>query len=365
MIRSTVLFIGKQEIASVVKVLKSGMLAQGPMVERLEKNSAKFCNTKYSIAVNSGTAALHTSLHSLGIGLGDEVITTPFSFVATANSILMSGAKPIFVDIDENTFNINPKLIEMKITKRTKAILAVNLYGQPADYNEINKIAKKYNLFVIEDAAQSIGSIYFGKKSGSLGDMGCFSLYASKNVISGEGGIITTNSKKLDYKAKLFRHHGQSEKQRYTYLELGYNYRMTDIQAAIAVEQLKRANVLTKKRQEIARNYNEAFKNIKGIITPFVEKHATHVYHQYVLRITKDFKMSRDELKVYLEKKGIQATIYYPSPLYKAKHLSFANKPNKFPVTEKIVKEILSIPVHPKLTNKQVKYIIDTIQNIK
>jgi len=364
MIKSTVLFIGKEEIDAVTKVLESGMLAQGPVVEKLEKNFAKFCGVKYVVALNSGTAALHTVLHSLGIGPGDEVITTAFSFVATANSILMVGAKPVFVDIEPDTFNINPKLIEAKITKKTKAIIAVDLYGQPANYNEINKIAKKHKLFVIEDAAQSIGARYYGKMSGNLADIACFSLYASKNIISGEGGMIATNNKNLDYKARLFRHHGQDEKQKYVYLELGYNYRMTDLQAAIAVEQLKRAYILTRKRQEIAKTYDKEFKRIKGLTVPLVAKNTSSAYHQYTLRVTRDFKMGRDDLKDYLEKKGIQATIYYPTPLYKAKHLNFTGRPKDFPITEKAIREILSIPVHPKLTDKDITYIINTIKKI-
>lgn len=365
MIKSTVLFIGKEEINEVTKVLKSGMLAQGPMVEKLEENFAKFCETKYAVAVNNGTAALHTALHSLRIGIGDEVITTPFTFIATANSILMVGAKPIFVDIEYDTFNINPNIIEAKITKKTKAIIAVNLYGQPANYKEINKIAKKHKLFVIEDAAQSIGAKYYGKTSGNLTDITCFSLYASKNIISGEGGMITLNDKNLNYRARLFRHHGQDEKQKYAYLELGYNYRMTDLQAAIALEQLKRVNILTKKRQEIANTYNAAFKQVRGLITPYIAKDTSSAYHQYTLRVTKDFKMGRNEFKNYLEKKGIQSTIYYPTPLYKAKHLTFTGKPKDFPFTEKAIQEILSIPVHPKLSDKEINYIIDTIKKIQ
>lgn len=357
------LIIGKEEVREVVKVLKSGQLVQGPLVQKLEKNFSKLCGTKYAIATNSGTSALHTALHVLGIGPGDEVITTPFTFVATANSVLMTGAKPIFVDIEKHTFNINPKLIERKITKKTKAILAVDLFGQSADYNEINKIAKKHGLFVVEDAAQSIGAIYSSKMTGSLADIACFSLYATKNIISGEGGMITTNNKNLDRKSRLFRSHGQDEKNRYNYLDLGYNYRMTDISAAIALEQLKRINILTKRRQEIAKIYDENLSGIKGLITPKIRISTTSVYHQYTIRITKDFGMSRDEFVKYLEKKGIQTNIYYPTPLYRFKHLAFYNNPKSFPVSERVEKEVLSIPVHPQLTDKEIYYIIDTIKN--
>lgn len=355
--------IGKEEIKAVTQVLRSGQLAQGPVVKKLESNFSKLCGSKYAIATNNGTSALHTTLHVLGVGPGDEVITTPFTFVATANSILMSGAKPVFIDIDENTFTINPKLIKSAITKKTKGIIAVDLYGQPADYAAINEIAKKHKLFVVEDAAQSIGATYNGKTAGNLADIACFSLYASKNIISGEGGIITTNNKSLDKKSRIFRHHGQDGVKKYNYLELGYNYRMTDLQAAIAIEQLKRINILTKKRQEIAKLYDKNFKNIKGLSTPYIRKDSTSAYHQYTLRITEDFKMTREKFMKYLEKKGIQTAIYYPLPLYRFKHLVFNNNPKDFPVSESVARGILSIPVNPSLTKKEIYYIIRSIQN--
>jgi perosamine synthetase len=356
--------IRKDEIAAVVRVMESGMLAQGAVTQALEKDFSKLCGTDFAIATSSGTSALHTALTSLGIGPGDEVITTPFTFVATANSILMTGAKPVFVDIDETNFNINPAFIETRITKKTKAILAVDLYGQPADYKKINYIARKYKLFVIEDAAQSIGATYHGKKTGSISDIACFSLYATKNIISGEGGVITTNNKILNGRTRLFRHHGQDEKVKYQYSGLGYNYRMTDIQAAIAREQLKRIKSITKRRQEIAKKYSAAFKDIKGLIIPCISKGSTSVFHQYTLRITPEFKLGRNKFMEHLNDKGIQTNIYYPFPLYRFKHLRFNSKRGDFPVTEKVANEVLSIPVHPKLTNADVNYIIRVIKAI-
>lgn len=356
--------IGKEEKRAVLEVLNSGMLAQGVKVGALEENFVKICRTKFAIATSSGTSALHTALHSLGIGNGDEVITTPFTFIATANSILMAGATPVFVDIEEDTYNIDPKLIEDKITKKTKAILAVDLFGQPADYKTINKIAQKNKLFVIEDAAQSIGAVYYGKNTGSLGDVACFSLYASKNIISGEGGMITTNKKYINHNARLFRHHGQSEETRYSYSGLGFNYRMTDMQAAIAIEQLKRLEFITKRRQEIAREYDTSFRDLKGLVSPKVRKNQTSAYHQYTLRITDDFKVNRNEFKKYLGKNGIQANVYYPTPLYKVNHLMYDTKPKDFPVTEKISEEVLSIPIHTLLSDRDIKHIINTIKKI-
>lgn len=357
-------FIEKAEIDAVNKVLMSGRLVQGPLVKELEKDFSLLCGIKYAIATNNGTSALHTALHSLGIGKGDEVITTPFTFVATANAILMVGAKPIFVDIDEETFNIDSELIGRKITKDTKAILAVDLFGQPADYKKINQIAKKYGLFVVEDAAQSIGATYFNKKTGNLADIGTFSLYATKNITSGEGGMITTNNKNYYEKSKLFRSHGQDENDRYSYLGLGYNYRMTDIAAAIALQQLKKIDFLTRKRKQIAGIYNSELKDIKGLITPKVKTGIESVYHQYAIRITPEFKLTREKFRDYLHEKGIETYIYYPKGLYSFDHLRFGNEKENFPVTERITKEVLSIPVNPKLKNEDVYYIINVIKNL-
>ncbi len=352
--------IQKDEYNAVKKVLKSGMLATGPKTKEFEEKFADLCGTKYAVAVTNGTAALHTALQA-AISPGDEVIIPPFTFVATANAVLMAGGKPIFADINQNTYNIDPKQIEKVITKKTKAIMPVNLYGQAADYTAINKIAKKHKLIVIEDAAQSVNASQKNKISGSLGDLACFSLYATKNVMCGEGGIVTTNNKKYFEKMMEFRNHGQPMGKRYEYVALGFNYRISDVLSAIAVEQLKRIEWLTKKRQEIARQYDSAFKDIKGLLIPHIEKGNTHVYHQYTLRVTSDFPKSRDELKKYLEKKGIQSNIYYPIPLYEVSHLKTKNN---FPVTSKIVKEVLSIPVHPLLKKRDIQHIIRTIQKI-
>lgn len=367
MINLSIPIIGTPEIKSVVSVLRSGYIVQGSKTKELEERFAAFCETKYAVAVSNGTAALHTALLAAGIGFGDEVITTPFTFIATVNAILMVGARPVFVDIDEYTFNIDPEEIAKKINRKTKAIIAVDLYGQPADFYAINRIAEKFGLRVIEDAAQAVNATYLTKKTGNLGDIGCFSFYATKNLMSGEGGMITTNDKKIYEQAKLLRHHGQSEKVRYQYNCLGFNYRMTDIQSALALSQLDRIDELTLKRQKIAGIYNEAFGKIPGLIIPMVAKEATHVYHQYTLRVTKDFRMSRDELKEYLQRNGIQSGIYYPLPLYTFSHIrkSLENNKNIFPKTKLATTEVLSIPVHPLLTKKDIIYICAKIKYAK
>ena len=277
----------------------------------------------------------------------------------------MVGAKPVFVDIEEKTFNIDPAKIEKAITKRTRAIIAVNMYGQPADYDAIWNIAKKHNLFIIEDAAQSVNATYKKKMSGNLGIVGCFSLYASKNIMSAEGGILTTNDKRMYEKARRFRHHGEDEGKRYHYFDLGYNYRMTDILAALAIGQLKKVKEITKKRQENAKKYDRAFQRIKEIELSHPQNDRTHAYHQYTLRIKHNSKMNRNALKAYLEKKGIQTNIFYPVPLYRFKHLAHMNNgKSRFPVTAKIANEVLSIPVQPHLSKKEVSYIIKTITSV-
>ncbi len=360
----SVVDISEEEIKAVVSVLKSGHIVQGPTVAALEKKITKLTESKYAVAVSNGTAALHTALFSLGIKDGDEVITTPFSFIATANAIRMVGAIPVFVDIDEKTFNIDVNLIENKITAKTKAIITVDLYGLPADYREIKKIASKHNLFIIEDAAQSINSEYRGIKAGNIVDITCFSFYATKNIMCGEGGVITTNNKKYYMYSRLFRQHGQSNHQQYDYKSIGYNYRMTDILAAIALTQMKNIDYITQKRQSNAHLYNRLLNEVPGIITPEIPNYSTHVFHQYSIRITSKFPLSRDQLKEYLLKNGIDSKVYYPKPLFNFKHLRLDKNfdYNDFPITRKVCNEVLSLPIHPNLSRKNIEYISDKIK---
>ncbi len=357
--------LGDEEIKAVDEVLKSGIIAQGNKVKELEEKFAKFCETGYAIAVNSGTAALHTALKIAGINPEDEVITTPFTFIATANSILMRGAKPIFADIEEDTFNIDPTKINEKITEKTKAIIAVDLYGQLCNYDEINKIAKSNNLIVIEDACQSINAEYNGKKAGSFGDIAAFSFYATKNITCGEGGMVTTSNKEYVEKAKLFRQHGRSTMTDYDYIDLGYNYRMTDISAAILLEQLKKIDLITKKRIENAEYLSKELGKVKGIKVPFVRKGYKHVFHQYTIKVEEDFKLSRDKLIEHLNRKGVGAAVYYPKPLHLCSHFrKFGYKEGDFPVAEKLSKQVLSLPVHPHVKKEDLQLIVNAIKEI-
>ncbi|MCS6983430.1 MAG: DegT/DnrJ/EryC1/StrS family aminotransferase [Candidatus Absconditabacterales bacterium] len=357
--------IGKEEIDAVVRVLRSGTVAQGPEVGQLEKSFCELTGRKYAVAMNSGTAVIHAALYGLGIGQGDEVICPPFTFVATANAVLMAGATPVFCDINQDDYMINPKMIEAKITEKTKAIIAVSLYGQVFRYDEIKKIADTYNLKIIEDAAQSIGATYKGIPSGGLGDVGTFSLYATKNIHCAEGGILVTDDEECYEKAKMIRHHGQSEKTRYEYHDLGYNYRLTDIHAAIANQQMKKLDWVCKKRQENANLYNSGLADLYPIIqTPYLHEGNMHVYHQYVIKILSQDGYSRDGLMQYLKDLNIGCGVYYPKPLHLHPHFSrIGYSKGDFPVSEQASQEVLSLPVHPLLSSDDIFFIISAIKS--
>ena len=350
--------IEEEEINAVIDVMKSGMIAQGPKVIEFEEEFAKFVGAKYGIATNSGTSALHVALLAAGIGEGDEVITTPFTFAATGNSILYTGARPVFVDIDPETFTIDPCKIEDAITDKTKAIMPVQLYGQSADMDAIMKIAKEHDLIVIEDAAQAHGAEYNGVKVGNLGDMACFSFYPTKNMTTSEGGMITTNNEEFAENAKIYRAHGSATK--YHHDVLGYNFRMTDIGAAIGIEQLKKLESFNDKRIENAKYLNEALADCDLIETPVVKDGYKHVYHQYTIKV-KDGK--RDELSDYLIENGIGNGIYYPIPLYNQVLYTNMGYNQSLPVTDEIVKDVLSLPIHAKLTKFDLDLIIKTIKD--
>ncbi len=355
-----------EEIKAVNDVLKSGMLAQGPRVADLEQNFAKYCGTKYAVALNSGTAALHCALYAAGVKVGDEVITAAFSFIATINPILMQGAKPVLVDIEPGTFNIDVSLIEKAITPKTKAIIPVDLYGQPYDYTELRAIATKHNIKIIEDACQAVGANYNSQKAGTLGDIGCFSLYATKNIMSGEGGVVTTNNEVYVEKIKQFRQHGMKAMNGgYEYTELGYNYRMTDLQAAIAVEQLKKVDNFNETRIKNAKLLSEGLKNIKGLELPVAKDGRSHVYHQYTIRITPEFGMSRDEFMSKLREGGIGSGIYYPKPLHAYEHIAkLGYKIGDFPEAEKAASEVVSLPIHPKVSEDDIRKIVSSIKEV-
>ena len=353
--------IGKEEIEAVSNVLKSGMLAQGKVVEEFEEAFAEYCNAKYAIATSSGTTALHTALASIGIKEKDEVITTDFSFVASASSILMQGASPVFCDVEKETFNINPLLIEEKITDKTKAILPVHLYGHPCDMKVINEIASDNDLLVLEDACQAHGAMYNNKKVGSIGDLGVFSFYPTKNMTTGEGGIIVTNDEKIAKKAKLFQNHGQHEK--YMHGSLGYNYHMTNISAAIGLVQLKKLDSWNSKRRRNAEYFTNNFSKINGVISPVVKEYATHCFHQYSVIIEEDFSLKRENVTKYLQEKGVGFGIHYPLPLHKQP--LFGENKSVFPVADDLSKRVLSLPIHPQLSRQDLDLIVNCFEEMR
>lgn len=335
------------------------MLAQGKIVNEFENNFSNYIGGKNSIAVSNGTVALDISLKSIGIEDGDEVITTPFTFIATANSILYQNAKPIFADVDEQTFNINPEEILDKITNKTKAIIGVHLFGHPFDIKAIREICDDYKLNLVEDSAQAHGAEYEGKKVGIFGT-GCFSFYPTKNITAGEGGMITTNNNEINKLCRLLRNHGQSSK--YYHTILGYNYRMTDIQAAIGIVQLKKLDEFNKKRIQNADYLNKHIK-VDGIITPYRDSKVKHVYHQYVIKLGEN--INREKLMKYLDSKGIGYAVHYPIPIYKQSLYQKLGYKDDCPVTEKLANTVLSLPVHPALSEENLKYITDAINNFK
>ena len=349
--------IGDEEIENVVEVLKSGMIAQGPKVEEFEERFAEWVGAEYGIAVNSGTAALHVALLSCGIGKGDEVITTPFTFIATGNSILYTGAKPVFADIDLKTYTINPESIEGLITENTKAILPVQLYGQSANMDRINEIAEKYGLTVIEDAAQAHGATCNGENVGNIGDMACFSFYPTKNMTTSEGGIITTNDEDLADNARMFRAHGASI--RYHHGEIGYNFRMTDISAAIGLAQLDKIDEFNDKRIENAAYLNEGLKNVDGIITPYCAYGSKHVYHQYTIRVEKG---NRDDWVDIINDCGVGTGIHYPIPLYNQPIYKSLGLTGHCPNAELAADNVISLPVHPSLTKEDLDLVIEAVK---
>ena len=349
--------IGDEEIENVVEVLKSGMIAQGPKVAEFEQKFADWIGTKYAIAVNSGTAALHVALLSCGIGKGDEVITTPFTFIASGNAIVYTGAKPVFADIDLKTYTLNPDTIESLITENTKAILPVHLYGQSANMDRINEIAEKHGLIVIEDAAQAHGATCNGKNVGNMGDMACFSFYPTKNMTTSEGGIITTDDEDLADNAKMFRAHGASI--RYHHDEVGYNFRMTDISAAIGLAQLEKIDGFNDKRIENADYLNEGLKDVEGVITPYCAYDSKHVYHQYTIRVEKG---ERDDWVDIINGCGVGTGIHYPIPLYNQpiyKSLGFGGD---CPNAEIAADNVISLPVHPSLTKEDLDLVIEAVK---
>lgn len=345
--------IGDEEKQAVLQVLDSGVLAQGPRVEEFEKAFAQMCGVAHAVATSSGTTALHTALLAHGIGAGDEVITSPFTFIASANSILYTGAKPVFVDIDPDTFNIDPAKIEASITAKTKAIMPVHLFGLSCDMGKLQEIAEKHKLVILEDACQSHGATFEGRKVGSFGT-GVFSLYPTKNITSAEGGMITTNDAGLADECRIIRQHGM--RRRYYHDDLGFNFRMTDVHAAIGNEQLKKLERFNSARQQNAAFLNEY---IQGAQTPIVPKGYEHVYHQYTIKVPAN---KRDELIQHLKDHGIGSGVYYPVPVHKQSYYTEQLRYEiSLPIAEEVALQVISLPVHPGLSPADLETIVNEV----
>ena len=350
----------KYEIDEAIqKVLDTTSFIMGEELRKFEEEFARFCDVKYAIGVANGSDALILALRACGISEGDEVITVPHTFIATTEAISNVGGKVVFVDIDSKTYTIDVSKMEEKITERTKAIIPVHLYGQPADMDPILKIAKKYNLKVIEDAAQAHGAKYKGKKVGSIGDVACFSFYPGKNLGAyGDAGVVMTNNEEIVKKVKLLRNHGRITK-KYEHEIEGYSSRLDNLQAAILQVKLRHLNKWNESRRKNAKKYNELLNNIGGIITPYEADYAKHVYHLYVIRAE-----GRDKLREDLKSKGIATGIHYPIPLHLQPAYSYLDyKKGDSPVTEKTSQEILSLPMYAELSENQIMEICYWVKN--
>jgi len=344
--------IGDEEEHAVIEVLRSGMLTHGEQVKKFEKRFADFVGTKYALATVNGTIALYLALKACGICRGDEVITTPFTFMATASSIIFAGATPVFVDINPETFNIDPHKIEVAITEKTKAIMPVHLYGQSTEMDRINEIAQKHGLKVIEDACQAHGAMFNGKKAGSLGDAGCFSFYPTKNMTTGEGGMITTNNEEIVEHISILRNHGQKEV--YDHVSLGFNYRMTNIAAAIGIEQLKKLDFFNKRRRQNA-HYLSKYLG-EHVETPKTFEQCFHVYHQYTVQTD-----ARDTYMGALREGGVGTRIYYPKAIHQYEHMDYLKK-HDLSHSERAARRVFSLPVHPEVKEEDLELMVDIIQ---
>jgi len=346
----------RHEVKTAInEVCESQLFALGPAVAEFENKIAAYCGSKYAIGVSSGSDALLVSLMALDIKAGDEVITSPFTFFATAGAISRLGARPVFVDVDADSYNINPTGIEKKITEKTRAIIPVHLFGQAAQMKPIMEIAKRHGLFVVEDAAQAIGSSQDGIKCGNFGDLGCFSFYPTKNLGGfGDGGLVTTNDEKLAEKVKLLRNHGQISL--YSYKLIGGNFRLDSIQAAVLGVKLKYVDEWNEKRRQNAAIYDRIFAN-SPIKTPKIDKNNVSTYHQYTVTV-----QQRDKLQKFLAENEIGSAIFYPKPLHL--HECFGGlgfKQGDLPVAERLCSQVLSLPIYPELAVGQIEYVAETI----
>lgn len=376
MIPFTKPIIEEEEIQAVRQVLESGMLAEGKIAHEFEKKFSEYTGTKYATVTSNGTTALTTALEAMGIQPGDEVITSPFTFIASANSIAILGGIPVFVDIKPDSYNIDPNLIESAITSKTRAIMPVHIFGMPSDMKHIMEIAENHDLLVIEDACQAHGAEIDGKRVGGLGHVGCFSFYATKNILTGEGGMITTDDEELYEKMLMIKNHGRGKEGGYSHYQIGYNNRMMDIVAAIGVTQMKRIDEIIRKRRENAKEYDKFFSDFDEIKPQVEDPGFSSGYHLYAPRFYSD-RLTRDEMVSALRNEGVGARPVYALPCHKqntylqiqkwrwAKFVSYPDYSKvSLPISEDIGARHFDIPVHPSLTDEEKETIQEAFKKI-
>ncbi|MEA2054365.1 MAG: DegT/DnrJ/EryC1/StrS family aminotransferase [Candidatus Thermoplasmatota archaeon] len=350
------MFVDDEIKDTAIRVLESKKYVKGQEAKTFEQEFAAFCNAKYGVATNSGTSALHVAMLTVGIKRGDEVIVPSHTFVATVSPLLHIGAKPVFTEINKETYTTDPDEIQKKITNKTKAIVPVHLYGHPCDMDTINELAEEHDLKIIEDACQAHGAEYKGKRVGSIGDMACFSFFPSKNMtVAGDGGMIVTNDEEYAIKARALVNQGRVEGRKYEHDFAGFNYRMSELLAAIGRVQLKHLPEWIEKRRNAARMYNE-FLEGENVILPVEKEWAKHVYHLYVIRHER-----RDELREFLKERSIAAGVHYPMPVHLQPSVRDFTDTVSLPFTEKVAQEVLSIPMHPEMSLEDVRYVADAI----
>jgi perosamine synthetase len=353
--------IGDKELKYVEECVKSGWVSSiGDYIYRFENCFSNFCGTKYGVSCSNGTVALHLALKAFGVGNGDEVIVPALTFIATANAVTYCNAIPVFVDAEPETWNIDPDKIEEKITKKTKAIIPVHLYGHPVDMDTIIDIARENKLVVIEDAAEAHGAEYKGRKVGSIGDVGCFSFYGNKIITTGEGGMITTDNEEIAERARMLRDHAMSKEKRYWHDTIGFNYRLTNLQAALGVAQMERIEDIINIKRSNAKLYNSMLKTVAGITLPKEAEWAKSVYWMYSILIEDKYRISRDELIIKLKERGIDSRpFFYPIP-----SMPPYKTANAYPVSEELSRKGINLPSSPRLKKDDIKYIVEQIKEI-
>lgn len=360
--------LGKEELEYITDCIKSGWISsKGSYIERFEEAFSRFCGVRYGVTATNGTNAIHLALAALGIGRDDEVILPTFTMIATAYAVLYTGAKPVFVDSEDKTWNMDVSRLPDLINKRTKVLLPVHIYGHPVDMDPLLDVARRHNLFVVEDAAEAHGAEYKGKRCGSLGDLGCFSFYANKLITTGEGGMVVTDSKKLSGRLRSLKDLAHSPKKRFLHFELAYNYRMTNMQAAIGLAQMKRIKFLIEKKRKMASLYQRYLKDIRGLRLPGEMAWAKNVYWMYAVLVEDDFGITRDELMVKLAKEGIGTRSFFV-PMHRQpvfKKLGIIDKRKKFPVADYISERGLYLPSGLTLKEEQIIEVCDKIRKIQ